>query len=265
MSRRTHEPGLHPTRPAGPLQRGYFWLSARPLHILVFLTPVIIAAELGALGLGGDGIGAQLAAHRMLVRFFELFGVLGLHLPALALVIALIVQHVLSKDRWRIEPIVPAAMVVESAFLTGPLLILVLILQPGSPAAAALEGGPDFLSPKSGILLALGAGLYEEMLFRLVVITAMHFVAADLLRLPDTAAKVIAVLVSAVLFALHHDTTLPAMMGGGTDWRLFSFYFIAGVYFGVLFLARGLGIAVGVHACYDLLVLVIMPGFAGSE
>jgi hypothetical protein len=247
-----------------PVQRGYLGLSARPLHILVFLIPIIVASELGVLGVGGENIGDKLVAHRMLVRFFELFGVLGLHLPVLALVVALIVQHILSKDRWRIEPIVPAAMVVESAFLTGPLLILVLLLQPGTPAAAALQSEPGLLNPKSGILLALGAGLYEEMLFRLVVITAVHFVAADLLRVPDAAAKVIAIAVSAAMFAMHHDTGLPAAMGGGTDWRLFSFYVLAGIYFGVLFLGRGLGIAVGVHACYDLLVLVVMPGFSNS-
>jgi membrane protease YdiL (CAAX protease family) len=266
MSARTREPASVAARP-GTLQRGYFWLSARPLHILVFLTPVIIAAELGAIGLGVEPVGAKLEAHRMLVRFFELFGVLGLHLPALALVVALLAQHILSRDRWRIEPIVPAAMVVESAFLTGPLLICVLILQPmtAAPAAAAtasLAAEPNLLSPRSGILLALGAGLYEEMLFRLVIITAVHFVAADLLRTPDRPARILAVLISAVLFALHHDTSLPPALGGGTDWRLLSFYLIAGAYFGVLFLGRGLGIAVGVHACYDLLVLVVMPAFA---
>lgn len=263
MSTPKHEPGLHPARP-GPVHRGYFWLSARPLHMLVFLAPVIIAAEIGALGLGGQGVGAQLAAHRMLVRFFDLFGLLGLHLPALALVVTLLVQHLLSKDRWRIEPIVPAAMVVEAAFLTGPLLILVLLLQPATAVAAGVTGGVGPLPPKSGILLALGAGLYEETLFRLVLITAVHFVAADLLRVPNRPAALLAILVSAVLFALHHDTALPAALGGGTDWRLFSFYLAAGVYFGVLFIWRGLGIAVGVHACYDLLVLVIMPGFAAA-
>jgi membrane protease YdiL (CAAX protease family) len=246
--------------PVPHAQRGYFWLSARPLHILLFLAPVIIAAELGTIGLGGESIANQLAAHRMLVRFFEIFGVLGLHLPAIAIVITLMVQHALSKDRTRIEPIVPAAMVVESAFLTGPLLILVLLLQPGStPPAAAIAGDP---SRASGLLLAMGAGLYEEFLFRLVMITAFHFVLADLIRLPDKAASVIAVVVSAALFAMHHDIALP---GGGVNWRLALFFFLAGVYFGVLFLARGLGIAVGVHALYDLLVLVVMPAFASQE
>jgi membrane protease YdiL (CAAX protease family) len=108
----------------------------------------------------------------------------------------------------------------------------------------------------------MGAGLYEEMLFRLVIITAIHFVAADLLRLPDLPAKILAVLVSAVLFALHHDTALAT---GGIDRPLFAFYLLAGIYFGVLFLGRGLGIAIGVHACYDLLVLVVMPGINGSS
>lgn len=263
MSTRSHDPVTTRPRPTrtGPVQRGYFGLSARPLHILVFLIPVIVAAELGALGLGGEGIAIQLAAHRMLVRFFEAFGVLGLHLPALALVVMLIVQHILSKDRWRIEPVVPAAMVVESAFLTGPLLILVLILQPAAPAAAAVADGAGSFTPRSGVLLAMGAGLYEEMLFRLVIITAVHFIAADLLRVPDAPAKMLAILISAVLFAMHHDTTLAS---GATDRPLFAFYLLAGIYFGVLFLGRGLGIAIGVHACYDLLVLVVMPGINGS-
>ncbi len=246
-----------------PSQRGYFGLSASPLHVLVFLIPVIIAAEMGTLGLANEGIGAQLAAHRMLVRFFDLFGVVGLHLPALAIAVTLLVQHVLSKDRWKIEPIVPAAMVVESAFLTGPLLILVLILQqPVAEALAATVNEAGTLSPRSGILLALGAGLYEEVLFRLVIITGIHFVAADLFRIPDSGAKFIAVVASAVLFALHHDTTGP---DGAIQIRLFAFYVLAGLYFGLLFLTRGLGIAVGVHAIYDLLVLVVMPGVASSS
>lgn len=264
MSTRSHDPVTQRSRPvrAGPVQRGYFGLSARPLHILVFLIPVIVAAELGALGVGGESIATQLAAHRMLVRFFEAFGVLGLHLPALALVVTLVIQHILAKDRWRIEPVVPAAMIVESAFLTGPLLILVLILRPDAPAAVAVtNGGIGPFTPQSGILLAMGAGLYEEMLFRLVIITAIHFVAADLLRVPDAPAKVLAIFVSAVLFALHHDTALAS---GAMDRTLFAFYLLAGIYFGVLFLGRGLGIAIGVHACYDLLVLVVMPGINGS-
>lgn len=244
------------------IQRGYFWLSTRPLHVLAFLMPVVVAAELGTFALGGQSIATQLAAHRMLVRFFETFGVLGLHVPAIAIVVALFMQHLISKDRWRIEPIVPAAMLVESAFLTGPLLILVLLLQPGAvPAAVALTEDSS-IGGGSGILLALGAGLYEEVLFRLVIITAIHFVAADLIRIPERGARVIAVIVSAFLFALHHDV---ATMSGGINWRLAAFYFLAGVYFGVLFLARGLGIAVGVHALYDLLVIVVMPGFASND
>lgn len=244
-----------------PTHRGYFYLSSRPLHILLFLLPVVIAAELGTLGLGGERIADQLAAHQMLIRFFDLFGVLGLHLPALAIVVTLVVQHFLSRDRWRIEPIVPAAMVVESAFLTGPLLILVLILQSSPPAAAGVDDA--VLATRSGVLLALGAGLYEEVLFRLVLITAVHFIAADLIRVPDKGAKILAVVVSAVLFTLHHN--LDPTASGTINPRLAAFFFLAGVYFGILFLARGLGIAVGVHAVYDLLVLVVMPGFADSE
>jgi len=246
-------------------QGGYFGLSSRPLHTLIFLLPMIIFYEIGSMGfLGSDGV-AKLQAQDLLVRFFDLFGVLGLHLPALALVTTLIIQHVLSRDSWRIVPAVPLAMIAESAFLTGPLIILVIILNPqaSSMAAMMLENASApitiFDHPFwEGLYLSFGAGLYEEMLFRLVLITILHFLITDVLSFKDRTGKVIAVVLSALAFAwLHSSVYAP---GTGLNLRLAIFYTLAGVYFGVLFLTRGFGIAVGAHLCYDLLVLVVMPG-----
>ena len=268
--RKKNQPVILPNQIGGglPLGRhGYFWLSSQPLHTLIFLLPIILVYEIGSMGIIGAGITSRLEAQDMLVRFFDLFGVLGLHLPSLALVVTLAVQQFLSRASWKIVPMVPLAMIAESAFLTGPLIILAIILEPQSQAvllqaiadsAGALEVAGSSDAFWEGIFLAFGAGLYEEMLFRLVLITILHFMITDVLSFKDRTGKIVAVVLSAIAFAWLHDSVYTA--GVGLNLRLAAFYTFAGVYFGILFLSRGLGIAVGAHLMYDLLVFVVMPG-----
>ena len=254
------------------LGRGsYFALSMRPLHILAFLLPVVVLYELGTLGVFGP-VRDSLEAHQMLVRFFDLFGVVGLHLPALALVSMLLIQHVLSRDPLRFLPTVWIKMVFESAFLTVPLIVIVMLLKPVVGLGGGLGGVENAgmviqatggePSQMSQVMLALGAGLYEEMLFRLVLITMIHFLVSDVLGFSETKGFMVGLLVSSIVFAWHHDQIY--LLDGSINFRMAFFYFIAGLYFGILFLMRGLGIAVGVHLMYDLLVLVVIPAFEKS-
>ena len=251
----------------------YFALSMRPLHILAFISPVVVLYELGSLGVFGP-VRDSLEAHQMLVRFFDLFGVVGLHLPALAIVTMLLIQHVLSRDPLRLSLSVWIKMVAESAFLTGPLIVMVMILKPvggGEMVMQVVESGSGVTgltgsadpSQVSQVMLALGAGLYEEMLFRLVLITMIHFLVSDVLGFSETKGFLVALLLSAAAFAWHHDQIFR--LDGSINVRMAVFYFVAGMYFGLLFLMRGLGIAVGVHLLYDLLVLVIVPSFESQS
>ncbi len=243
------------------LGRGsYFALSMRPLHMLLFLLPIVILYELGTMGVFGP-VRDSLEAHQMLVRFFDLFGVVGLHLPALALVTMLVIQHILSRDPFKLSITVWVKMVFESALLTLPLVVIVMILKPGGGTEMAIQagvvGGSADPSHTSQMMLALGASLYEEMLFRLVLITMIHFLISDVFGFSETKGFVIGLILSSAAFAWHHDQMF--LLDGSIDYRKGFFYFLAGMYFGLLFLMRGLGIAVGVHLFYDLLVLVILP------
>lgn len=256
---------------AGVVQRplggrgSYFSLSMRPLHILAFLLPIVVLYELGTLGLFGP-VGNSLEAHRMLVRFFDLFGVVGLHLPALALVTMLLIQHILSRDPLKLSLSVWIKMIGESAFLTGPLIVMVMLLKPTGIGELAgemmMQTASVEPSQASRAMLALGAALYEEMLFRLVLITMIHFLISDVFGFSETKGFVVGLIVSSIAFAWHHDQIF--MLDGSINFRMAFFYFMAGMYFGILFLMRGLGIAVGVHLLYDLLVLVIIPSFENN-
>ena len=232
--------------------------------MLLFLLPIIVLYELGSMGAFGP-VGNSLEAHQMLVRFFNVFGAAGLHLPALALITMLLIQHVLSKDPLRFSVSVWLKMIAESAFLTGPLIVMVMLLKPIGAGEAvifselAIQSSSTNGSQVGQVMIAFGASLYEEMLFRLVLITLIHFLVSDVLGFSETKGFFIGLVLSSLVFAWHHDQIF--MLDGSINIRLAFFYFLAGMYFGLLFLMRGLGIAVGVHLFYDLLVLVIIPSF----
>lgn len=264
---RTRQPGARSSSThASALELGgashrYARVSTRPLHILVFLLPFIAAYEVGSvlyLGSGTD-VAQVVRAQRILSEFFAWFGVSGLHLPALLTVIVLLVWHIALGDRWRIRWGVIGGMWVESMLWTLPLLVLGLIVARaagvevggGLRAAASFTGRAADWHRKATI--AIGAGVYEELLFRMVGIALVHFILVDLLQIKDMIGRISAVVVTSILFALYHDEVFH---GGGFDPGWFLYFFVAGAYFAGLYLGRGFGIAVAVHALYDIVVLV---------
>jgi membrane protease YdiL (CAAX protease family) len=244
---------------------GYFEVSQRPLHILLFLAPILLLYELGAMLYltGSDGQPRTIAAWGMLARVFEEFGVVGLHLPAFLLVAVLLIWHVLQRDPWTIRLPVLGGMAMESCVLTIPLTILAVVLAGDATTAAAQvvpSDGLHSLPRPARMTIAAGAGLYEELLFRMIVIAAAHAVLVDVVRLPNWLGGLLAVVISAGAFALYHRVPLAGDPGAA---RVLVFYFGAGLYFGTVYLLRGFGIVVAVHMLYDILALVVM-GSGGS-
>ena len=241
---RTPAPSTAPAA-ARTARVGYFARSTEPLHILVFLSPLILAYEVGsALWLVDPNTGAiheTIRAHRLFAQFFGLFGVGGAMLPGVTLVVVMLVWQAISKRPWRVSPRVVGLMAIESAAWTLPLLVLVQmagLMALATPAEPARSFG-------ARVTIAIGAGLYEELLFRMVAIALLHFLLVDLLQMKDPIGAWLAVALAAVAFAMYHD-----------DWSTrFVFLALAGVYFGGLYVTRGFGVVVGAHALYDLIVL----------
>ncbi len=252
-----------PASRPGPGGGGYWALSMRPLHMLAFLAPLVVFYEIGSilhLTTSEAGERQTILAERLLGEFFELFGAVGLMLPGAALLTVLLIWHILLGDRWRIRPGVLGGMTLESLAWTMPLLVLAAIHSNAAEHVAAAAPDPAAglasLQWQARLTIAIGAGLYEEMLFRLVLIALLHTVFADLLRLGQGAAAALAVAGAAVAFGLYHNTTLPS---GATDWPKLLFLTAAGGYLGAVYILRGFGIVAGTHAMYDIMVLVLLP------
>ncbi len=254
---------------------GYAFLSTRPLHILAFLTPLIVLYEVGSAFYLTDPSGhaiETIRAHKLFFGFFNLFDVGSLFLPGALLVAVLLLWHILVSDRWRVSVPVLPAMLAESAAWTIPLVVLAQIVATtlpeapslasaalalvadagGAPAGGATPVAPDLRSPAAMLTISIGAGIYEEMLFRLLGIALLHFIAADLLRMGKAPAAIVAVVGAAIAFALYHVTP-----GAPIVWPHLVFQFLAGLYFGGVYAWRGFGIVVATHALYDVIALVL--------
>ncbi|MDX2132371.1 MAG: CPBP family intramembrane glutamic endopeptidase [Planctomycetota bacterium] len=238
----------------GAVARSYALASTRPLHVLVFLTPLLALYELGSMlylsevARGVDTIGAR----GILASVFENFGVASLHVPPIALSVVLIAWHLLLRDPWRVRARVVGGMAAESALWALPLLVFSLVLARGAPAMGVDTPLAAF-SWQAKLTVSIGAGVYEELLFRLLLITGMHFLLVDVFRIPERAALVSAGVASAVAFTLYHNIRAPS---GALDLRLVLFYGVAGAYFAGLFITRGFGIVVATHAVYDIVALL---------
>jgi len=96
----------------------------------------------------------------------------------------------------------------------------------------------------------LGAGIYEELLFRLILLSSVAWALKRAGVKPRASIVTAVVLVSLLFSAAHH------VGPQGYPFNSFGFLFrtVAGVFFSILFICRGYGIAAGSHAGYNLLV-----------
>jgi hypothetical protein len=201
----------------------------------------------------------QIKAHDALLRFFELFDMppaKGLFLGGVAIVTILIIKHIISNDRWSIQPKVIACMTFESILLTFPLLAIGSVL-----AGATVAANPSVISHlglSERIAVSLGAGLYEEFLFRLLLITGVHTLVCNFFRQSNLAGITTGVIISAITFAMYHD--FPEF--GTLDVIPLFFFASAGVYLALLYVNRGFGIAAGTHAAYDVIATTLLASLA---
>lgn len=257
----THDAPSDPTVDS----EGYFLFSRRPLQVLVFLAPLIVFYEIGlAVALRSEtGVLTTVEAHHAILRLFSMLGMPdsgGLFLGGIVILTVLFVWHLLNRDPWRISLTTAAGMAVESILLTLPLLVIGYVVTQFSEPLLA-PAGMSHLGLGGRMAISVGAGLYEELLFRMVLIAVIHTIVVDMAKGSEMLGALLAIGISAIAFTLYHPLT-DAATGEVVGSRV-AFYLLAGIYFGVVFLVRGFGIVVAVHAIYDILMVWMDTEAAG--
>jgi len=269
-------------------QDSYLERTSRPIYAVVFLLPFIVVYELGTIFINTNVLNQSQIRVLAFVWLQNLLGYIGLGsrlawaAPPLAVVLILIALQLASRKRWRFSVGDFWPMGIECVLLAVPLIVLGLFLNnPPKPQAhidqftnsavqIQIEAMPTCSAVtndgvKSGSLLAdvvtgIGAGIYEELIFRLILICLLVLLFQSVLRLDQKNSIVFAVLVSAALFSAYHHMDFLSGQVNQTDpfsWTKFGFRTIAGVYFAVLFSIRGFGVTAGTHAFYDIIATVI--------
>jgi membrane protease YdiL (CAAX protease family) len=103
-----------------------------------------------------------------------------------------------------------------------------------------------------GIIISLGAGIYEEILFRMLLLSILYFIIVKALRANPIIGSLCSILICAFIFSLMHYI---GPTGDSYSIGSFSFRLVAGIVLSAIFVFRGLGIAVYTHAIYDILVI----------
>jgi membrane protease YdiL (CAAX protease family) len=263
------------------LPGSYLDRTSRPIYALVYLLGFLLLYEIGTFYINPEALTQSLSRTQLRVVAFVWFQNMLEYVgfsermtwvaTPFAVVIILIAWQIANGTRWhvRIGDFVP--MTVECILLALPLLVLSLAMNRPAPAEtipanAAIVSYVSAAIPSTGgglwgdIVTGIGAGIYEELVFRLILICLLMILFQDILRLDKDAAVILSILISACLFSVHHHFFyVNGRFGHGEPfvWITFLFRMLAGIYFAVIYTLRGFGIVAGTHAFYDIIAAVL--------
>lgn len=242
-------------------ERGYFASTRAHRYSIIFALPLLVMYEGLASLLSGPRGEIRNGADAIFRGAFT--AVAGYRGPAIFMgLVVLIGIALVARDMKRSsEPLRMtyfAGMLVESMILAICFGLVIGTLTSQLLGAAHLmtfqkATGLTTMSRPMKLMLSLGAGLYEELFFRVVLVSVLAAGGRALFGFSNRAAAIVAAFVSAVVFSAFHY--IPPY-GDSFAIGSFTFRFLSGLAFSALYVTRGFGITAWTHALYDALLLL---------
>jgi len=241
---------------------GEYWRYTRfPFQNILIVLPVIFAYELGIFFFNrSDMHGLRNGADVLLRYFLGLAGVYGFYAFAVSLMLIVLVVLWLEyqrEGRLELRPAYFGGMLLES--LLYGLVLFVLLSRFTAVDLQVID--PVGISTTQRIVLAFGAGVYEEFVFRVLIISGIALLLRNGAGWKPWSAAVIGILFSAVIFSMFHYV---GEYGEVFQARTFIIRSFAGVMLSVLYVLRGFGITVYSHIIYDLIIILSLPSTGGG-
>ena len=234
-----------------PQAQGYFEYSRNLAVSLLFILPLLVAYEVGLLLVRPSTV--SWAGNLVRWVLHSAFG------PGAAMVFNLIVILVIAASllvlrktggvRFKTYP----AILVES-FAYGFLLTQFIPLVIAYAVPLAQSFGGESGGVPTDVILSIGAGVYEEIVFRLGLMSALYFLVSKLSS-KRWVAVAAAILISSLVFSASHYVGGVESFTSPDFIRSFTYRTIGGVCFAALYIYRGLAVACYSHAFYDILVV----------
>jgi Type II CAAX prenyl endopeptidase Rce1-like len=236
----------------------YWQVSRAPRYSLLFALPLLLFYQVLAVllthGTRSVRNGADVILQSLFVTVAGSWGPLVFMVCLIGVGLWLVTRDLRKSSRLRVS--VFCGMLAEAVLLA--LLFGFLV---GGVTNGVLGGLQILAHPAGGdldrwtrLMLSLGAGIYEELLFRVLLVGALATAARALLGWRPVTAGVAATLLGAAIFSAFHYI---GPYGDRLQLYSFTFRMVAGLFFSGLYLARGFGITAWTHALYDVLLLVM--------
>ena len=231
---------------------GSYWQASRaPRYSLPFALPLLLCYQTLAVFLSRGPHPLRNGADVILQSFFV--AIAGTRGPLLFMICLIALGRAHGS---RLRASVFWAMLGESVVLALAFGVVVGALTSrviGALQALTLAPGGD-LDLGTRLMVSLGAGIYEELLFRVVLVALLAAAARSLLGWRPVPAGALATVLGAAIFSAFHYI---GPYGDRLELYSFAFRMIAGLFFSALYLLRGFGITAWTHALYDVSLLVI--------
>ncbi|MDP7557846.1 MAG: CPBP family intramembrane metalloprotease [Candidatus Marinimicrobia bacterium] len=230
----------------------YWHLSRSPFYSFVFTLPFFALYEIATLTLNEDQLfHIRNGADVLLRQFFAIFGDWGIHALNIVFIVGFVVSFLLQKSRRQMTTVRGAylmQMLTEGLLWGGVLYVFMKV----APTLLSFPSGRSLIQQMT---LAVGAGLYEEFLFRVVAIFLLVTIIGAILKWERRWCTFAAVIISALLFASFHYI---GDFGETFILRTFLLRAFAGLFLGTVYVFRGFGITALAHMSYDFIVVSII-------
>jgi len=228
---------------AEPMVGAYFQATRSPLYGLLAGLFLFALYELLSLTLG---TGFRNGAEAFLIDTLPLLSVLDPWLIKAGALLGLGLLFLWRDPHIKLQGRYLGLMVLEAVVYALSLAPLMLFLL----RKLFLLMFPEGISLAEKITLSLGAGLYEELLFRVLLFGLAFWGMKRLTKRPLLSLLTTALVSSLIFSAVHHIGTY----GDPFTWQVFAYRTLSGVFFVGLYASRGFGIAALTHAFYDVWV-----------
>jgi membrane protease YdiL (CAAX protease family) len=220
-----------------------------PIYSLLFTLPFFLIYEVGIFLTSNENLNIMRnGADALMRQILSTFGLVGLYWMGAIFFIAIILTFLVQRKYWYDIEIFGnylIIMVFESLFWS-----LLLYFFMSNVYLFLMNPNGEVLIQQ--ITLAIGAGIYEEFFFRVVLILLISSILALVFNWNKKINNWLSMIIAAGIFSAFH------FIGDYADFfsfKIFMVRFLAGIILGTLYFFRGFGITAWSHSIYDLIII----------
>ncbi|MDB9853801.1 CPBP family glutamic-type intramembrane protease [Candidatus Marinimicrobia bacterium] len=227
----------------------YLEYTRTPIYSLLFTLPFFLIYEVGIFLTSNENLNIMRnGADALMRQILSTFGLVGLYWMGAIFFIAIILTFLVQRKYWYDIEIFGnylIIMVFESLFWS-----LLLYFFMSNVYLFLMNPNGEVLIQQ--ITLAIGAGIYEEFFFRVVLILLISSILALVFNWNKKINNWLSMIIAAGIFSAFH------FIGDYADFfsfKIFMVRFLAGIILGTLYFFRGFGITAWSHSIYDLIII----------